>query len=229
MIISSCIALLAPALPAESLLDPLQGSTQGQLVGGQITAEGYKPTVEEGHIFYAFSNWPAAGAIEVEVRGMIPNTAGDHAFFGIYDGRGIAEPVKYFWDFRENYFRFNLHWRTERQVLKAVINCAAPTPDRLSSALPVFDTDNGRDFFAEPNGKAVQWQKDHWHKLRFVWDPTSARVLLDGDEVWAVTLSYPYNPREPRIWLGCAPGHQTKYRNHVPGIIFRNFSFISTP
>jgi hypothetical protein len=210
------------------LNDPLRGSTVGEQAGGGLTPDGYQPTTGDGHLLYRLPAWPAQGTLEVEVQGMIPATAGDHAFLALYDGRGITEPATYFADFRENFFRFNLHWRVERQAIKAVVNCASPTPPRLTASRAVFTANEKRDFAAEPTGQSVAWDPARWHRLRLDWSPAHLAVSVDGTEVWLVSTPFPYAPVEPRLWLGCAPGHGDKYRNHLPKIIYRNLCITET-
>lgn len=224
ILLGSPLLALATARPAPLLRDSLLDATCGELVGGRLTPDGYRPTTTDGHLLYRLPSWPSAGALEVEILGMQAATAGDHAFLALYDGRGITEPASYFTDFRENYFRFNLHWRVERQAMKAVANCAAPTPARLHAPRAVFATGEKRDFVLEPTGQPVAWDPLRWHRLKLEWSPTHLVVLVDGTEVWRIATPFPYAPVEPRLWLGCAPGHGEKYRNHLPGILYRNLT-----
>jgi hypothetical protein len=100
--------------------DNLLGSTTGVRVGGTLTSEGYKPGLGSGHIFYDVPSQVVNGYIQFEMKGFTPSLIqdaegdADNGFFGLYDGRGITEPIKYVDDFKYNYFRWNFHYRQNR-------------------------------------------------------------------------------------------------------------------
>jgi len=220
--------------PAARVLidDPLCGATRGQLAGGTLTPEGHRPGVGQDHILYVLDRPVVNGVIECEARGMDPNavpTDGDHGFLAMYDGRGIDEPCRYANDFKQNFYRWNVHWRQNRAAIKCVLSCAAPTEDRRHAGKAVFGEQ--RDWCEEPTGKTVSWHPDRWHRLRVEWKDKVFRVLVDGDEVWQVEGAYDYAPVQHRIWLGCAPGYVSgdkgKYVCLVPDIVYRNFKLVS--
>ena len=103
--------------------DPLQGSTKGSRYGGSFTAEGYRPGIGENHILYDVNVQVPNGYIEVQVKGFkfsdfppVTSTvqSQESAFIAMYDGRGIPEPIAYSLDYRNNYFRWELIYRSER-------------------------------------------------------------------------------------------------------------------
>lgn len=206
--------------------DPLHSSTLGDVVGGQLTENGYMPGLGTGHLLYTLPPLGPAGFVEVEILGMdaqaVPPNA-DHGFLAMYDGRGVIEPAEYFRDLKQNYFRWNVHWRNSRKLgLKCVVACAAPTVERREAQIAQFPARH-RDWFTEPTGDEVAWDPQTWHRLRVEWRPGQFRVLVDGVSVWQAEGPYDYTPVQHRLWLGSAPAHQLKYPCLVAGMVYRNF------
>lgn len=117
--------------------DSLQGKTKGKQVGGIFGAQGYQSGLGQNHILYQLPHTVREGYVEFDVKGMdaaaIPKD-GDHGFLGMYDGRGVTEPAQYFRDLKDNVYRWNVHWRQDRNAMKSVISCAAPGADREKAA-----------------------------------------------------------------------------------------------
>lgn len=223
--------------------DPLINGSEGERFEGEYTRNGYAPRTRSGHILYRPSYWPEHCTVSFEAKGIggFPGHIDwDPAFLAVYDGRGIEEPAPHGNDFKNNFFRFNLHWRTDKEAIKCVINCAADTDSRRSAVRAVFENDkpHPRDWLREPNGKSVEWDDNQWYEFIVVWTPESVTVTLDGIEKWSVELDsdHPYRPIEPRIWLGSAPrGNlggehrgREKYANHYPDSLYRNFKMIDS-
>ncbi len=237
-LLTGSVAVAEPfvASPAETVVirDPLTGQTKGELVGGKLTREGYRPGRGANHILYRLPRTVREGYLQIEVYGMdaalVPD-ANDHGFLAMYDGRGVEEPAQYFRDLKSNYFRWNLHWRNRRiQGVKCVISCAAPTPERLAAKVAQYPDDlKARDWTAEPTGKIVDWNPNRWHVLRLEWRNKTFRVVVDGVEVWQAQGPYDYAPVDHRVWIGCAPGVPTKYQSVIEGIIYRNFELGAFP
>ena len=207
--------------------DPLQGSTVGELAGGSFTEEGYSPGAGTKHILYRVSREVSSGYIEVEVKGMNPGkipSGGDHGFLVMYDGRNIGEPITMFDNFKQNYYRWNIHWRKNSNAMKCVITTARPDRDRSATHTPVFPTvsghDHHRDWSAEPMGTGFNWNPDRWHMLKVQWNGGAFRVFIDEQQVWQANGPYAYAPVDFRIWLGSGPG---KYSSDMSGHVFRNF------
>ena len=211
--------------------DALQGKTLGTLVGGTLTEQGYRPGVGGNHVLYRLERTLKQGCAQFEFKGMDPAKVpadADHGFFAMYEGRGLTEPVPYSEDFKQNFNRWNVHWRQNRAVIKAVISCPNPTSQRRAATRPVFADE--RDWCAEPNGKAFAFKPEQWHTMRIEWRDRHFRVLVDGQEVWSAGGTHEYAPLQPRIWLGCAPGYvsdgKVKYHCALDSMIYRNFRLV---
>lgn len=207
--------------------DSLQGTTKGQIYGGNLGANGYRPGAGTNHILYRLPRTVRAGYVEVEVRGMDPSRIGsgkDHGFLAMYDGRTIGEPISMFDDFKQNYYRWNVHWRQNSKAMKCVITCASPNRSRDGSTKPVFPPvsghDHKRDWSEEPLGNHFNWNPSKWHTLKVEWRGGSFRAFVDGVLVWQASGPYDYAPVDHRIWLGSGPG---KYSSELSGITYRNF------
>jgi len=209
--------------------DSLAGKTAGQMVGGRFTAEGYSPGRGAAHILYRLPSTVREGFAEFEVKGMhSPKDVDvDNGFFAMYDGRGVDEPIGYFNAFKQNYFRWNVHYRTDKGAIKAVLSTAAPTPERASSDKAEFPEEK-RDFSAEPTGEAVVFDPLRWYKVRVEWRERTFSVSLDGKVVWRVTGPHDYAPKDHRAWLGSAPGKQPdKYLSAFDSVVYRNFRLLA--
>ncbi|MCC9602602.1 DUF4038 domain-containing protein [Stieleria sp. JC731] len=234
-VLTSVFWLAAFARADERIIieDSLVGSTKGTVVGGQLSPNGYQPKEKTRHILYRLPLTIRHGYMEFEVHGMSPDIPEDssHAFFGMYEGRGLEEPIKYAMDFRENHFRFHGHWRQNRNSFKAVISCARPSQDNNETTPAIFETKNGkanRDWSEEPTGDNFDWDPKRWHKFRVAWGEGRFEVAIDGKQVWAVqNAPFEYAPLEQRIWLGSAPGRDNKLHNELPKITYRNFRLVA--
>ncbi|NWF91106.1 MAG: putative Ig domain-containing protein, partial [Ignavibacteriaceae bacterium] len=234
------VSLAAVNFAQETVIinDPLQGNTLGTKVGGSFSSEGYKPGIGANHILYDSPVQVVNGYAEFEIKGFsrsaIQDAEGDadNGFIGLYDGRGINEPIPYFDDFKTNFFRWNFHYRQNRAAYKAVLQCAAPTPERLNATKAVFGYDeNGlidKDWGEEPTGTDYFTDVNNWYKIRVEWNNKTFQVMINGTTVWGpVHGPYDYAPIDFKIWLGSAPGHTDKYVNSVPNIVYRNFKLVS--
>ena len=213
--------------------DPLDGSTSGQTVGGSFNSDGYRPGIGNNHILYDVPIQIPNGYVEFEVKGFSHESVPadeNHAFVILYDGRGISEPIGYYDDFKHNYFRWNVHWRQNRSVFKAVIACADPTPERINSNLAVYEDKNGdgldshdRDWYTEPNGSGQSWNPNSWYTIKVQWNNKKFEVFVEGVKKWSVTGPNDYNPVDFKIWLGSGPD---KYDSDV-NVTYRNFKLVS--
>src|SRR5688572_33345779 len=108
----SRVALLVCALTAFQasaywMKDSLKSGTAGNLVGGQIVAEGWKVTAKADRLWYGLPRL-VEGSIEFTVTGMSTSnlSAIDHEIFAMYEaGYGITEPVSYGGAYRENHYK----------------------------------------------------------------------------------------------------------------------------
>lgn len=224
--------------------DPLTNSqTVGELydpvgsgVESSFNAEGWKPghsSTNKNHILYSLPYTVKEGYYEYEIKGMQPYGASetdadfDPAFSAMYDGRGITEPIAYFDDYKQNFFRWNVHFRGDKKKIKSVINLSNETQARISASKSVFANDDDRDFVAEPTGSAFTWNPENWYKIRVHWKDKKYTVTVNDTKLWEVTGPYVYNPVAQRIWLGCAPGYEKKYTASIQNLVFRNFKLVS--
>ncbi len=224
---------------AQVINDPLQGSTVGTQVGGSFTSEGYKPGAGTNHILYSVSSQISNGYIEFEMKGFtpagIPGENNDHAFITMYDGRGIGDTPSWA-AFRDNYFRWNFHWRQNASYFKCVVNCAAPTSARLNSTYAVFIEDmdgdgdvdiDDRDWYDEPGGSSWTWNSSTWYKVKIEWNNKTFKVYVDGQTVWENHKAglYDYAPKDFKIWLGSGV---SKYDADNPNVVYRNFKLFNS-
>ncbi len=220
----------APAASGTQVVvdDPLDGKTAGEQSGGRFTSEGYAPGKGAGHILYKLPATVREGFAEFEFKGMetAKGSDFDNGFFAMYDGRGHEEPIKYFNAFKQNYYRWNVHFRTDKGAMKSVISMAKPTPERLAATKAEFP-EKGRDFSTEPTGEKVEFDPGRWYKLRVEWKDRTYSVTLDGKKVWSVTGPYDYAPVDHRAWLGSAPGKDSKYLSFFDNIVYRNFRLVA--
>ncbi|HAB52241.1 MAG TPA: hypothetical protein DCE80_08750, partial [Ignavibacteriales bacterium] len=242
------------------LQDNLQGSTVGTQVGGGFTGEGYKPGTGENHILYDVPAQIQNGYVEVQVKGFnfndfppvnATNQSYETSFLIMYDGRGISEPIVYFFDYRNNYFRWDVTYRSERwestygNRWKGKIHIAEDSPERLNSTYAVYPQvpEHTADWGIEPNGIYTYWDPNQWYTIRVEWDNNGKnyRFYRDGELVWAsyldmgvpitdnspypVTSPWPWLPVDFKIHLGSGPD---RYSSKMPNMVFRNFKVVST-
>lgn len=227
-------------LNAQSLIlnDQLNGSTVGTRVGGSYTTEGYKPGIGTNHILYTIPARVPNGYVEFEIKGFSPSdisgTKNDHGFIMMYDGRGIGNTPTWA-QFRDNYFRWNFHWRQSTSTFKCVVNTAAPTSSRLNSSYAIFNNDRDgdgdvdmqdRDWFDEPNGSSFSWDKNKWYVVKLEWNNKTYKVFVDGRNVWSNHIAglYDYSPIDFKVWLGSGVD---KYDSDNANVIYRNFKVYS--
>src|SRR3989339_1532400 len=243
------------------LQDNLQGSTVGTQVGGGFTGEGYKPGTGENHILYDVPAQIQNGYVEFQAKGFnfndfppvnATNQSYETSFLIMYDGRGIPEPIVYFFDYRNNYFRWDVTYRSDKydspgvgNRWKCKIHIAEDSPERLNSTYAVYPVvpENTADWGAEPNGIYSYWDPNQWYTIRVEWDNNGKnfRFYRDGELVWdskldsgdpltdngvyTITSPYPWLPVDFKIHLGSGPD---RYSSKMPNMVFRNFKVVST-
>ena len=170
----------------------------------------------------------------------------------LYDGRGIPEPIGYFFDYRNNYFRWDITYRSDKygapgfgNKWKAKIHIAADTPERLNSTYAVYPVvpENTADWGSEPNGIYSYWDPNQWYTVRVEWDNDNKdfSVYRDGVLMWEskleegvpitdngvypVTSPWPWLPVDLKIHLGSGPN---RYSSKMPNVVYRNFQVVST-
>ena len=218
--------------------DPLtDGTTKGVLdvscpdATAAFTADGWQPGASgdnQNHILYDVPFMFKEGYMEFEVKGISKpsNVDFDPAFCGIYDGRGINEPILYFNDFKQNYYRWNVHFRGDNGLFKCKIQMAANTEEkdtRDKAVLQGAEYSKDAQCVDEPNGQAVSWDATKWYKFKVEWKARKYTVYVDGTSKWSSTRTCDYTPRDMKIWLGCAPGTSGKYTASMVGATYKNF------
>jgi hypothetical protein len=196
-----------------------------------FTAEGWQPGASfqnQNHILYDVPFMFKEGYLEFEVKGLSTPSSIDYdpALCALYDGRGINEPILYFNDFKQNCYRWNVHFRGDNGLFKCKIQTAANNEEKDTRDKAVFQgADYGLDAqcLNEPNGSAVVWNAAKWYKVKVDWKAKKYTVTVDGNQVWGTTLGCDFTPRDMKIWLGCAPGSSGKYTATQPGLTFKNF------
>lgn len=240
--------------------DPLQGSTKGSKKGGSYTSEGYKPGTGENHILYKVPQQVENGYVEVEVKGFnfsdfqkyYPNESVQTSFFVMYDGRGVDEPMVYNPDYRNNFFRWEVVYRSVKpgsdsgNRFKGKMHTAAETSKRLNATEAWWETvssGTASDWSIEPNGMRATWDASRWYTIRAQWDNSNKdfKIFRDGVEVWhnkkdkglpysgdhefSSTSPYPWLPVDFTIWLGSGP---RDYSSKLPNLVYRNFKVVQT-
>jgi hypothetical protein len=191
------------------LIDSLRGSTEGNLLGGELTPAGWRVTSRTDRIWFPLPNL-YEGSIEFTVTGISNGTDGnmilsDHEIFSMYEaGYGMAEPIAYFNDFRNNYSKVNVRiFGAARSGEQKLVwdNCAAGAPGYSDDA--VCPCGNG--FSGEDRGGVTTWTGGP-ERFRIEWNyQTGARLLRNGFEVVALdwsSQSTVFAPTELHFSLG---------------------------
>lgn len=209
--------------------DDLTKATTGTIRGGRRTAEGYKPTTTQGHVLYEIVGPILNGYLEFTVTGLdhslLPPDC-DQGFVGQYDGRGIEEPCRYLDSFKFNFFRWNLHYRQNKQMIKSVISCADSTPKRTKAMRAVYSGESDMDWFQEPNGRILRPDPAKLYRFRVQWLNKTFVVTVDRKLKWQVAGPNNFAPLAHRIWLGSAPAQGMKYANQLPEITYKSFKLV---
>jgi hypothetical protein len=229
---------LASAQTAQVLIDdPLtSGESVGVVNGGALSDRGYTLTENHAaqHIQYSLPHAVENGFVEFEVLALgvdADDLAHEIGLFAMYDARGIDEPADYWADFKQNLFRFNVHLRSERQAIKAVVTTSRKTPEQLAQPKAVYagKEHSDRDWSKEPTGPRFEFTPDQWTHVRIEWGGGTFRVKLNDTNAWELGGSpHAYAPDVPHIWLGSAPGYGRKYTSRA-GLTFRNFKLVEGP
>lgn len=216
------------------LADPLQNTATGTLVGGTLSADGYTPGIGGGHLLYTLPATLTDGAIDVEMRGMTTEgirngKESKAAWISMYDARGLAEPVTYD-GFKQNFFRSNVGWNFNLNKFQCTLVTAAPTEARRSAPRALFGPNfEDRDFSTEPSTQPFNWDASRWYHLRYEWQGSQHRLLIDGREVWSIQSPYPYAPTQHHVRIGSGPGREEKFHNQVAALTFRHLRIVALP
>lgn len=209
-----------------SLSDSLKdGQPKGNVVGGALGPSGWTVTGKTDRIWYALPRL-VEGAIEFTVSGVTTANLdlADHEIFAMYDaGYGIAEPIKYNPDFRDNHYK---------QLIRIY---GQQVPDRLGSQkyVMLMCPDGAPGYGACQCSKSYYDGDGTWGgnatwdgsatKIKVVWGKGKATYTRDGVEVWTndySKTSLDFGPSELHFTLGC-PRHDAVADAGMPiGAIF---------
>lgn len=221
-----CLALAA-AVPAGAyeLKDSLKNATIGNRVGGTLTANGWQVTSKEDRVWYALPTL-ISGSMEVTVAGIVSAnlTAADNEIFALYEGGyGIAEPIRYSPEFRENQYKALLRIygvpegarAGQQKLMWGMCNSGTPGygPCTCSS---------GKSFFEEPFGGNGAWDGTP-QRLRLEWGNGVTRFLRNGVEAvrvdWA-NSGVRFGPSGMHFMFG-SPRNSAIADSHLPvGAVF---------
>lgn len=184
------------------LNDSLRGTTTGTMIGGQITSTGWRVMDRHDRIYWAIPPL-REGAIEFTVTGMSNGSGsnmalGDMEIFTMYDGgHGMTEPVAYFYNFRNNYYKVVVRvagtTRPDSGEQELIwVNCAGGDPGYNSEGCPCS---NG--YGASPQGGLATWDGTG-ERFRVEWNDTGSRLFRNGTMVvehgWDAERAYaPYD------------------------------------
>lgn len=183
--------------------DTLRGSTMGNAEGGSFGASGWTVTAVDDRIWYALPRL-ASGSIELTVANITPANLplADHEIVAMYEaGYGIAEPIRYNPEFRNNHYKMlvRIYGTAEPGRTGAMKLMWGMCP----SGAPGYDACGCGSYFEEPFADPGAWTGAPV-RIRIEWDGTSARLLRDGALVtsvdWGTGLTF--GPSEPHFSLG---------------------------
>jgi hypothetical protein len=188
------------------LEDSLRGSTLGNAIGGSFGPEGWTVTDRADRIWYALPRLEQ-GFVEFTLSNVTPANIGDvdNELFAMYEaGYGIAEPIPYSPEFRNNNYKCmlrvfgNLEAGRERTQKLMWGLCPDGAPGYNNGCLCPSA------FFEEPFGGTGDWDGTP-QRIRIEWGQGVTRYLRNGAEVLAIDWSQSglsFGPAELHISLG---------------------------
>jgi hypothetical protein len=167
------------------LEDSLRDGTTGNAIGGSFGPDGWTVTAPTDRIWFALPRL-ASGSIQFTVTGMTNANLviNDNELFALYEaGYGIAEPINYSPEFRNNHYKAMLRVYGSDEVgrhgLQKLMWGMCP------SGSPGYDACGCGSFFEEPFGGDGTWTGAS-EELRLEWGGGVTRLLRNGAEVLAI-------------------------------------------
>ena len=212
--IACLISFLAVVLPTGaataqpfSMDDSLRdGSASGAAVGGSFGPDGWTVTSRTDRLWWALPRL-VEGSVEFTVTGMSNANllVNDNEIFALYEaGYGIAEPISYNPEFRNNHYKGMIRIygeaETGRPGLQKLMFGLCP------SGAPGYDTCGCESFFEEPFGGDGAWDGSP-ERLRVEWAGGITRLLRNGVAVVSIDWSasgLDFGPQELHMSLGSA-------------------------
>jgi hypothetical protein len=171
-----------------TLEDPLRNGTLGNPVGGSFGPDGWTVTAPTDRIWFALPRL-AAGSIQFTVTNMSNANllVNDNEIFALYEaGYGIAEPINYNPEFRNNHYKAMLRIygqaETGREGQQKLMWGMCP------SGAPGYDGCTCAEFFEEPFGGDGTWTGAS-EQIRLEWGGGITRLVRNGAEVVAIDWS----------------------------------------
>lgn len=217
-------ALATPAATAWHFEDALRGSTRGNQVGGMIAADGWHVTDRRDRIWYAVPRL-VSGSVEFTVTGLTMASLGstaDNEIFAMYEGGwGIAEPIRYAPEFRENHYKCMLriysNGETGREGFQKLMWGLCP------DGAPGYGTCAcGRTFFDEPFAGPAGWDGSA-QRIRVEWGDGHTRYLRNGRPVINIDWSSAgttFAPSELHVSLGTSRPSAVDTAQLPVGVVF---------
>ncbi len=191
---------------AYHLEDTLRGATRGNPVGGSFAPDGWHVTARTDRIWYALPRL-ASGSVEFTLSNVTMASLGDtsdNEIFAMYEaGYGIAEPIRYAPEFRENNYKCMLRVYSNGETGRAGQQklmwglCPGGAPGYGTCAC-------SRSFFDEPFGGDGTWDGSP-QRIRVEWGGGRTRYLRNGTQVIAIDWSSAgstFGPSELHLSLG---------------------------
>jgi hypothetical protein len=170
------------------LVDDLRGDTTGNPVGGSFGPDGWTVTAATDRIWYALPRL-TAGALEVTVTNMSNANlvVNDNEILALYEaGYGIAEPVRYSPEFRNNHYKTMVRVYGSDEVGRA--GQQKLMWGMCPSGAPGYDACGCGSFFEETFGGDGAWSGAP-ERLRIEWGGGTTRLLRNGDPVVTIDWS----------------------------------------
>lgn len=198
------LASLPRVAGAFDLEDGLRGGTLGNAIGGTFDADGFHITDRTDRIWYALPRL-ATGSVEFTLSGVTMETLvlGDHEVFALYEaGYGMAEPINYDPEFRNNHYKCMLRIYGQAEPNRA--GAQKLMWGMCPSGAPGHDACGCNSFFEEPFGGNPEWNGAAT-RFRVEWGDGRTRLLRDGVEAVGVDWSgsgLAFGPSELHLTLG---------------------------
>ncbi len=182
-----------PALDAAppdwfTLDDGLRGGTAGSPVGGSLGPDGWTVTGRTDRLWYSLPRL-VEGVIEFTVSNVTVDTlvVADNELFAMYEaGYGIAEPINYNPEIRENHYKCIL--RVYGQAEGDRVGAQKLMWGMCPSGDPGYGACGCGEFFEEPFGGDTTWDGSPV-RIRVEWGGGWTRLYKNGAESLAIDWS----------------------------------------
>jgi hypothetical protein len=215
--------LWARAGGAFHLEDRLRGGTTGNAVGGSFADDGWHVTDRRDRVWYALPRL-TSGSVEFTLSNVTMASLGstaDSEIFAMYEaGYGIAEPIRYAPEFRENHYKC---------LLRIYANGEASRPGQQKlmwgmcpSGAPGYGACGCGSFFEEPFGGDGTWDGSP-QRLRVEWGGGRTRYLRNGAVVLTIDWSASglgFGPSSLHLSLGTSRPSAVDYAQLPVGAVF---------